>query len=211
MSKQMAIFVDDSGTIATPDESISINVYAKQENQWKVLKRIPFSMTESNDIQAFRDKHLNVINTLEDCKIIVGKEVVGITFTVFERAGYQIIEADGIPEQVLDEILNVIEEHESTFLLNAQEFITGVEPIAIDNEGRFSLNLKELLATNSKITSKQALLPFLKNKSFYELQVICGHVPPWLEKELNNLNMRKIVEQISESEFKVTISQKCCC
>lgn len=210
MSKQIAIFIDGNDQTAIPTEAIAISVYIKEANEWKAIKQLPFSTTQLKEIKTFRENLIDAINTLDGCKIIVGKEFSGLAYTVFEQAAFRIVEADGKPEEFLDELLSKIEEYEASLLENAKEFVTDVEPSALDDQGRYYLNLKELQENKSSVTSKQALLPFLKNKTFYELQVICSHEPPWLENELERLKLNKTVEQISANELKIIITKKCC-
>ncbi|MEL7596804.1 MAG: Fe-only nitrogenase accessory AnfO family protein, partial [Clostridiaceae bacterium] len=62
-----------------------------------------------------------------------------------------------------------------------------------------------ILESNEKVTSKQILLPFFNNISFNELEIICGHIPPWFDKELKNLNLKFSTESISKDKFKVRI------
>lgn len=211
MSKQIAVFVDESDEIALPNKAAAIKIYEKQSGKWNTLKQFSFSIPESKIIKNFRGNLLNIVNLLGECNIIVGKEISGLIYTVFEQAGFRIVEADGKPEELLDELVEKIEEYEASLILNAEEFVTGVEPKALDDDGHFFINLKELQGNKSNVTSKQALLPFLKNRTFYELQVICSHEPPWLENELERLKLNKTVEQISANEFKIIITKKCCC
>lgn len=58
---------------------------------------------------------------------------------------------------------------------------------------------------SEKVTSKQVLLPFFHSVDFTRLDIICSHVPPWFHNVLENLNMKAVIEDICENEFKVTI------
>ncbi|MDA8213485.1 MAG: nitrogenase, partial [Clostridia bacterium] len=63
---------------------------------------------------------------------------------------------------------------------------------------------------NLGVTSKQVLLPFLRKGKFYSLEVICSHLPPWLEAELMSGNLTSSVAKISSNELRVIIAKKCC-
>lgn len=87
--------------------------------------------------------------------------------------------------------------------------VNRVAPVAFA-DGRYQISLKEIQEGNTGITTKQALLPFIRKGEFYELEVLCSHVPPWLEAELAAGNLRKEKSMIG-NEIKITITKKCCC
>jgi hypothetical protein len=42
------------------------------------------------------------------------------------------------------------------------------------------------------------LLPFLKNKEYTMLEILCDHVPKWLENEQINLELRITIEKYKD-------------
>lgn len=82
------------------------------------------------------------------------------------------------------------------------------EPIEAEEEGRYYLNLIKLQVNKAAVSSKQALLPFLRGRNFKKLSVICNHIPPWLEGEIKNLKMKMDIERKTQKEYEVVISNK---
>ena len=68
--------------------------------------------------------------------------------------------------------------------------------------------MKTEMQNNANLTSKQILLPFIQKTSFNELEIICGHVPPWFEREFSRLNLRSEIEKINERNVKVRVYSK---
>jgi hypothetical protein len=67
-----------------------------------------------------------------------------------------------------------------------------------------------LQQVNQNITSKKALLPFLREETFYELEIIFSHIPAWFDNEIKALNMESDVLMINTNEYKVIVWNKVC-
>lgn len=210
MNRQVAIFVDNHGESTLLQEAENVNVYVNEDENWHLIKNIPFALFGVKDLNDTRERISKLIESLDNCNIIVGEEFTGLIYTVFHSANFKIIEASGKPEEFLDELIVKLEEYEAELLSQKAKAAAIEEPVALDKEGYYYLDLNELQKNNSSISSKQALVPFLKNKTFYELQVICSHVPPWLENELEKLGYNKNIEQLQNNQFKISITKKVC-
>jgi len=46
----------------------------------------------------------------------------------------------------------------------------------------------EVQRKNDSMNSKDILVPFFEKNKFVELEIICLHIPKWIERELVNLN-----------------------
>jgi hypothetical protein len=60
------------------------------------------------------------------------------------------------------------------------------------------------------MTSKQVLMPILQQGNFYSLEILCNHVPPWLEVELQDGRLVVRVEKIAPTEVHIYISKRGC-
>lgn len=210
MQKEIAVFLGDDGQTISIYKSGLIKVYTKEQGTWKVLKEIPFIIDETDGIKSVRKSLTTMVQDLEKCKVFVGKEVTGLSYTVLEIAGFNIWEMEGKPEEFLDFVLEKEEEEELTE--NSEEKVVEVmvEPISPNKDGNYYINLNQLQNSKSGVTSKQALLPFLRNAVFYKLDIICSHLPLWLEGELERLCLKSDTEKTGANEYKVTVySEKC--
>lgn len=209
MSTKIAILLGEDNKAATIYESGTVKVYAK-EDQWKVVNDIGFDI---NADQGMANMHRNLeefIKKLDDCKVFIAKTVEGVPYTVLKKSGFTIAEAEGEPNEFLDEFLEIFEEKRKKKLEEEKAKDIDMEPVELDTPGNFFLDLKKILQQNPDMSSKKVLLPFLNNKTFYEIKVRCNHIPPWFKGELESLNMKMESNKIDDDTYEVTISHKVC-
>lgn len=204
MSVEIAVFLNSKGKTVTLNESGIIKVFLKQGEEWRVIKKIIFESEDSISLKIFRDNVKKMAEALEKCRVFVASEVKGIPYTILDSMGFNTWELDGFPDDFLEFVLKN-EENEK----DKRETPETV-PVPIKNGigENYFIDLKTEIQNNSKFSSKQILLPFLHNIKFKELEIICGHVPPWFEGEFKNLNLQSTVEVIRENTFKVTVYSK---
>lgn len=77
-------------------------------------------------------------------------------------------------------------------------------------EGRYVINLAEILQGNPALNSRQVLIPPLEEKTFKKLEIICDHIPRWFYNELKNQKLTATPEVPDESGkwLKVVVSPK---
>jgi hypothetical protein len=71
--------------------------------------------------------------------------------------------------------------------------------------GNFYISIKEIQRNKPEITSKQVLQQFIRKGGFHTIEIICGHVPPWLEVEAADGGLTYEAEQLGRNEIKVKI------
>ena len=201
MNIEIAVFLNSKGDTATLNESGVIKVYLKQGEEWQVVKEILFPKQASMNLVTLRENIKNIAASLDKCRVFVAKEVKGVPYTVLDSMGFNTWELEGTPEDFLEFVLNK-EESESSYIEKPE---TVPAPIKNGNTENYFMDLKSEIQSYSKFSSKQVLLPFLHNTKFKELEIICGHVPPWFENEFEKLNLQWKVETISENTFKVKV------
>lgn len=78
------------------------------------------------------------------------------------------------------------------------------------SEGRYSINLAEILEENPALNSRQILMPALEGTSFKKLVIICDHLPRWFNNELRNLKLTAESEVPDETGkwLKVVVSSR---
>jgi hypothetical protein len=64
------------------------------------------------------------------------------------------------------------------------------------------------------VSSKQVLQQFVHGGGFTELEIICDHVPPWIEVEAERCGYEIVREKTAQNEMKVILSKSsasgCC-
>lgn len=210
MHHDIAVYVGENGETATPlHQNGVIKVYRKNQGNWSLLREKEFAADTSLGLKGFRQQMEEVLRFLDDCKIFVGLSVTGIPYFELEKAQCSIWEFEGTPPGFLDYILKKEEEARAA---NTEETRDSIPPAPVEiSNGYYRVSLKEIQANKSGFTSKQVLLPFLRQGMFYSLEILCNHIPPWLETELMAGDFACVVEETGKKgEIKMVIAKKCC-
>lgn len=208
MAKEIAVFVGPDGSTASLSEVGKVVVFQRKQGRWNKLKEKDFTLANSRGIRGLREKMGQLLAFLDTCKVFTGLSVVGVPYFELEKAGCSIWEFEGNPLDFLDYIFEQ-EEAEKLELKEARNSSAEIKPVE-RSAGCYFISLKDVQNNNLGITSKQALLPFLRKGGFYELEVLCDHMPPWLEVELQVSGLSGCTEKLESGEIKVTITKECC-
>lgn len=208
MAKDIAVFVGEQNTTVSVYDPGKIVVYRKSQGKWDILREKTFIIDKSKGLKDLRLKMEELIEFLADCKTFAAHSVIGVPYYELEKAERNVWEFEGKPEEFLDHILEK-EEEALADLLSAQNNKAPVAPVKT-SDGCYFLSLKDIQTGDSGITSKQALQPFLRQGKFYSLEVLCSHIPPWLEAELLSGNLLCASEQVGKDEVRLVITKKCC-
>lgn len=179
MARAIAVFVGENGETAALEQPGTIILYQKNQGRWQELRAKEFSLGEVRSLRELRAALAEIMNHLQECKIFVGRSITGLPCFALEKAGCSVWEFAGRPEDFLDYILSweeVVPEN------SADESSPLPMPEDLGN-GRLRISIKEIQETDRGVTSKQALQPILRRTDFTQLEVLCSHIPPWLETE----------------------------
>ncbi|MFA5384524.1 MAG: Fe-only nitrogenase accessory AnfO family protein [Eubacteriales bacterium] len=211
MSKDIAVCIGENGEIASMYEQSKIVVYSKSRDKWNVVKEKDFVLEKSLSIKELRKKMAHLLEFLNGCKIFVGLSIIGIPYFELEKSLFSIWEFKGKPEEILEYVLKKEEELEKEIEKEASHEENSIQYIPVEiTSGCYYISIKEIQENDTGVTTKQALLPFLKKAEFHSLEVRCSHVPPWLEAEIAIGSVSGEVEKISNVETKIIITPKCC-
>ncbi len=200
---EIAVLTGQNGATAPVQAEGVIQVYKHSCNIWELRRSIPFALQSACGLKAMRDYMQTVIELLGECRTFVGLSVNGLPFFEMEKAGFTIWEMEGAAPDLLDTILEETNaEKESSPPLNI--VLYNPEPREV-SPGHYFISLKEIQNCNGMITSKQILIPLLKNKQYQKLEILCLHIPPWLELKMISGEIDGTIEKISSTETRVTI------
>ncbi|MHC1682782.1 MAG: Fe-only nitrogenase accessory protein AnfO [Clostridiaceae bacterium] len=198
---EIAVLINTNGESISFNESGVIKVYSNADKDWRVIKELPFEVDNVQSPKELRDLIKKSAESLDTCKVFVAKEVKGLPYTIFDGLGFNIWQLEGLPKELLDYIYEKEEEEKAKKLKPVEIPV----PIINGKEGHYFIDLKTELHNNEALTSKKVLLPFLNNTSFEELEIICGHIPPWFNGEFKRLNLKSESEQLRGNTFKVIV------
>ncbi len=203
---EIAVFAGRDGLTASIQEAGEIQVYQYYCGKWDMCRSMPFHLHAAKELQGMREHMKTVLHFLGECRTFIGLSVNGLPFFELEKAGFTVWEAEGLPAEVLDGVL----EEEKKLIAAAEETAEAViipEPMEI-SPGYYSISLKDIQNYSGKVTSKQLLIPLLQKMDFINLEIICSHVPPWLEEQILSGQLEARVNKLSSFESRVNITGK---
>jgi Fe-only nitrogenase accessory protein AnfO len=212
MKHTIAAILNDMGTTSDFSEGKQFKIFAVDGEDWSIAGSLQFSIENQASMGKVRRELIDLERTLSeildhDSKVIVGSDISGLPYNIFDAAGYTIFEIEGEPEQFILRLGAQLE----TQLLKIDEGETIIytdRPIEI-GEGKYHIDLKTLQVKKPGITSKQALMPFFSSIPFLSLEIICAHIPPWFDREFGRLNLKYRSKKLDGS-LRVIVTHKVC-
>lgn len=204
----MAVFCDDGGCLARFEAMTNFVFYSKTDAGWDKSDRVPFSCDLSGGLASIRENISQMLGAFNDCRIIIAKSITGIPYQIFDRAGFIICESQSFDLELLAAIqADLICQDEEA---QADTKLLARTPEATDIPGYYRFDLSQVQRKYPELSSKKALLPFLKETPFYALEVVCDHIPPWFEQQLPAMQMQYRVENNNNSAQHVVITHLLC-
>lgn len=177
---RIALLVDFDGKLTEITNTERILIYGKNKD-WILVES--FLTAPESDMLTAAAVRQNAKTTAQiileqGCRHIVGKEIVGISYHTFIKAGLEVFEADDISIELLNEIYE-------DFMTESKAAIAEIEmippnPVPADDEGNYYFDFTKALRCHMELSSKKMLLPFLNNDLYYSLLIRCEHIMPWL-------------------------------
>lgn len=208
MPCDIAVCLGPSGETSALEVTNKIIVYRKKAGLWKAVREKKIAPAEWAGLEQLRGALGEIIFFLGECKIFVARWVTGVPYFELEKNHISIWEYEGKPGDFLDYVL-YMEEEEREVQENTGSVMLMPVPMEYE-KGCYSISIKEIQEGDIGVTSKQVLMPLLKNGVYFTLNVLCNHVPPWLEMELPDRGLNMHANRVGENEILVTITNKTC-
>lgn len=203
MKQTISVYMQDSNKLISFLKSTKIIVFEKSD-VWREVKTIPLPESYSTNPAELRRQISIIINELVGCNIIAGLELIGIPYCVFDSNGFSIFSISKLNDKVLDGIIADIEDTD-LLAISKNEIINNAIPVETEISGVYYLDLVMLQRECPEISSKKALKDFLTSTPFIELQLLCNHIPPWLE----NFDYDIASRRTNYDNILATITKKC--
>lgn len=199
---EIGVFLDEKNEISSFTEAKSINIFDKEENSWKIKKEILIERRSNGRvIKEIRKEYSNLVNQMDDCKIIIVTKAIGIPYSIFYSEDFSVWELQGNPLNFLDYVIEK-EKQEDERKENKEEIAKKL------GEGYYFIDLMELELLNPEMSSKKAIIPYLKENDVKKIEIHCCHVPPWLIKEEDGGSIELDIQEMKRNDFNVTIKKK---
>ncbi|MDO8841205.1 Fe-only nitrogenase accessory AnfO family protein [Methanocalculus sp.] len=183
---EVATILNESGECTRLSDPGFIVVFRKMECIWEADRCMPFSLDGEKGLSDLRLKVRDLLSFIGNCRVFVAESASGALFFELEKAGLSMYELSGKPDEFLDHILK--DEEMRIGSPPAQE--DGDLPIPKElTPGNYVISIKDIQVVTPHLSSKQVLQRFVRDGNFASLEIVCDHLPPWIEIDAENLGM----------------------
>lgn len=186
---EIAVLVAENKTTSSFEKDGTILVYGKDSCEWKINRQMEYKIKDLTDAFALHQKIKEICKWLGDCKIMVVNRIRGVHYIAFEEFQISMLEIKGTPEDFLEDIRECVNHQRTTQTVSMEH-----NAIYERQPGKYYTDLRDVMNGKTSYNSKQILLPFIKNESYSVLEILCDHIPKWLEREQSELKIRMSVE-----------------
>lgn len=211
----VAVVVNAQGlTASLMKTGVMIRVFHKDMSGWMQGRELAVELHPEKGLASVRTEANQLIEELGDTRILVAGEISGVTYNAFDTAGYYVFQIpEKQPSEFLDFVLASVEKQIEDLkkLKSGQDGTENIpQPQLNGADGNYFMDIIQAQMDNPNVTTKQLLKPFLKNQTFYELVVVCSHIPPWFDREFSEMKLAYDKEVISAEKYRVTIHPATC-
>ncbi|MFT8209958.1 MAG: Fe-only nitrogenase accessory AnfO family protein [Symbiopectobacterium sp.] len=169
----IAAYLDNQGMITASGQPGVATLFVKARSGWQCCREVPYPSTSSMSLAALRQQTLTMLEVLPECRHIVAREIQGVLLAWLDGRGITMWRCSGKPVPLLDRIAERIHSSSQVTPLHTETFFQpGIQT------GDFHFNLIDALANSGEgHISRRLLQPFLQQKQFRRLEVICDHLP----------------------------------
>jgi Fe-only nitrogenase accessory protein AnfO len=180
MGPEIATILGKDRCSSTLSEPGTVVVFQRQGGSFEPVREMAFALDPEIGLKELRLKMAELLQFLNGCKIFTAHSASGALYFELEKAGISIWEISGRPENFL---AIVLEDEEKEQAAAQVPVLKGIPAPVEVSPGCFFISIKEIQGKSPEITSKQVLQQFISQGHYRELEIICDHVPPWIEME----------------------------
>jgi len=205
MSK-IAVFTSRNSEICDFFDAERFTIFERSAAaKWEMTGEKKFEKIIPSNPALTRKNTQMLLPLIEGCDVLAGGVLVGIPFSVFDRAGLHIFEIGAINDAVFNGIIDELH-NENAAAVAKEKIIREAKPVETSTPGVYFLDLIALQKECPEVTSKKAMMDFLKDTPFLELRLVCKHIPPWIE---NSGQYNVQVTSDKDGEVNAVITRKC--
>ena len=183
-----------------------IVVFRRNIGIWEIDREMEFALDQCRDLREMRQKMTDLLQFLGECRIFVAEAASGALFFELEKARVHVWEIAGRPEEYLNTVWEDEEEERAAAATDSAP-VPGVPTPVELIPGHFSISIKEIQVKTPEITSKQVLQQFIRQGNFSTLEIICDHVPPWIELEADRKGFTIEREVLGKNEVRAKLTK----
>ncbi|MDK2973677.1 MAG: hypothetical protein PWP08_48 [Methanofollis sp.] len=208
MVVEIAAIVDENGCSGVLNEPGQVVVYRHVQGAWEIDRAMEVSLDRSRNLREMRLKMGEILQFMNECRIFVARAAGGALYFELEKAGCSIWEIAGNPVDALDIVLEDEEKERVERVAAQSQGTTGIPTPCEQAPGVFFISIREAQGKAPEISSKQILQRFVAEGNFSVLEILCDHVPPWIEMEARKRNYAMMTEKTGQNEVMVRLTKK---
>lgn len=199
---KIAVFIGNDGHTASLYQPGTVRVFESGPAGWLAVRDIPFTLAGLAALEDIRARTLDMLRSLAGCRHFVAQAITGALRSYFDGMGIVMWRLTGDPAGFLPQIQQRVEEQagQQRMLSAPGRFI-----LPGTQAGHYRLNLIDALQSDGGLTSKHVLLPFLRDRDFAQIDMICDHLPKWFTRELAPLKLLLQVAQLPDGRCNAVI------
>ena len=204
---RIAVFTNGDSQICDFFDARRFLIFERDEagSGWKAIGETNFEKIIPSNPALTRRGTEALLPLIEGCDVLAGGALVGIPFSVFDRAGFHIFEIAAANDDVFNGIIEDLQIADAAIVAK-EKIIREAKPVETSTPGVYFLDLIALQRECPEVTSKKAMMDFLRDTPFLELRLVCKHIPPWIENSgLYNVQ----VTSDKDGEVNAVITRKC--
>ena len=200
---KIAVYVNESGRVAGFCEKGTVRLYKKENGAWTQTAELPLAMHAGMGVADVRRALKTAAGYIDGCRIFIAGEVKGVPYSILEGLGYTIWKSSGPVEEQLE----YVEREERAAMEAAKKPKPSPVSVGDVRDGYYRIDLAQVLASDSRLTSKRVLIPFMEKTAFQKLEIVCGHPPRWLGGECERLKCHADPEPLDAQgrQWKITV------
>jgi len=202
---EIAVILDPSGMSCTLSDPGTVVVYRKKGCSWEAGRSFVFAPDPTKGLREIRQTMAGLLEFMGDCRIFVAKSASGALYFELEKAGCSVWEISGRPDDFLDIVLD---DEEKERVAAQVSTVTAIPAPCQRSPGDFVISIKEVQGKSPSISSKQVLQQFIRDGKFEKLEILCDHVPPWIEVEAENRGFLLEPTTLGKNEIRVILTKK---
>lgn len=203
MAEEIAVILGDDGTTARLGDPGTLVVFGRSAGTWSRVREMPVVLDPSQGLKGMRTAAAGIAAFLRDCRVVVTRSASGALYFELEKAGCTLWEIAGKPVEFLDSVWT--DEEKANIPVKKPEAAAIPGPVE-KTPGNFFISIKEVQGKRPDISSKQVLQQFVQSGGFLVLDIVCSHVPPWIEVEAERRGYTLETEQIDKDSVKVRLT-----
>lgn len=196
IAHEVAAIIEDGVTIPL-NKPGTVVVFRRDKGSWTKDREMSFKVDPAKGLDEMRGKVGELLKFMEPCKIFVARSASGAMFYELEKAQFNVWEIPGTPDAFLEQVWSEDEKDRNDMAAPAVSEI----PVPLENtSGNFFISIKETEGKRPELSSKQILQSFIRKGNFATLEIVCDHVPPWIESESRTVGFKIETERLGPNE-----------